>query len=105
MCNCTLGSNNDILERLIQYDILTLFADGVANKETPSQVLLMIIEALSAMCSSLEFDPPNQNKLIDELFVREVIANVEKLQTHENDSVYQAAYTFITSFIPIEKLL
>lgn len=86
----------------MELEILNLFGEILRNVESSPQMQMLVLEALTSMCSVLQSNSENFDKFIDKLFSTGIVTEVEKLQHHKNNDVYQKAYHLISTYLQIE---
>lgn len=83
-------------------NILDLFKTILEDKKNPAQMLLLVIEALTAMCAALSANPEHLGKFVDELYSIGLADMLSDLQLHKNDDVYEKARNLIFKYFEVE---
>lgn len=86
----------------MELEILSLFKDALQDINSSAQMQMLVLEALTAMCSALSHHPDHLDKFIDTLFNTGLISDIENLQNHKNNEVYEKAYNLIVTYLQTE---
>ena len=90
------------IDLLIHKGLLDLMAENI-KKDAPPTLLVILIEALDALCTTVGMhDEAFLKKLLDRLLELKILFEIEDLQNHKNDNVYQKAYRFVTTFADVQ---
>lgn len=94
-----------MVHSLENLNVLQLFNDILETNKDNAQVLSIVIDALAAICRSVAYDLEESKRLLNQVYLSELVDVIEDLQAHKNDDVYRRAYSFIVDFMPLDNQL